>query len=171
MQGRAEAMWDFIVGLDGDSRASLLAHCVSLSLNAVRGVERRPLALAHAETLATTLDLDMTAYWKPTAARYLDRVTKAHVLAAVTEGVSDEAAGRIAGLKKPDMVAAAEPLLAGTGWLPALLRTVTPYHGQAETDPVDPGASVDLADLGAPVEVLALDAGLEPAQSESESES
>ena len=82
-----------------------------------------------------------------------------------------EAAGRIAGLKKPDMVAAAEPLLAGTGWLPALLRTVKPNHGQAEADPVDPGASVDLADLGAPVEVLALDAGLEPAQSESESES
>jgi hypothetical protein len=63
----AEAMWDFVVGLDGDSRASLLAHCVSLSLNAVHGFERRPLALAHAETLATALDLDMTAYWKPTA--------------------------------------------------------------------------------------------------------
>ncbi|OYW99320.1 MAG: chromosome partitioning protein ParB, partial [Caulobacter vibrioides] len=161
---RAEAMWDFIVGLDGDSRAALLAHCVSLSLNAVRGFERRPLALAHAETLATALDLDMTAYWKPTAARYLDRVTKAHVLAAVTEGVSAEAAGRIAGLKKPDMVAAAEPLLAGTGWLPALLRTVKPDHGQAEADPADPAAALDPADPGAPVEVLALDVGLEPVQ-------
>ena len=120
----AEAMWDFVFGLDGDSRASLLAHCVSLSLNAVRGFERRPLALAHAETLATALDLDMTAYWKPTAGRYLDRVTKAHVLAAVTEGVSAEAAGRIAGLRKPEMVAAAEPMLVQTPWLPALLRTV-----------------------------------------------
>ena len=120
----AEAIWDFVVGLDGDSRASLLAHCVSLSLNAVRGFERRPLALAHAETLATALDLDMTAYWKPTAGRYLDRVTKAHVLAAVTEGVSAEAAGRIAGLRKSEMVAAAEPMLVHTPWLPALLRTV-----------------------------------------------
>jgi ParB family chromosome partitioning protein len=120
----AEAMWDFVVGLDGDSRASLLAHCVSLSLNAVRGFERRPLALAHAETLATALDLDMTAYWKPTAGRYLDRVTKAHVLAAVAEGLSGEAAGRLAGLRKPEMVAAAEPMLVQTPWLPALLRTV-----------------------------------------------
>jgi ParB family chromosome partitioning protein len=145
---RAEAMWDFVVGLDGDSRAALLAHCVSLSLNAVRGVERRPLALAHAETLATALDLDMTAYWKPTAARYLDRVTKAHVLAAVTEGVSDEAAGRIAGLKKPDMVAAAEPLLAGTGWLPALLRTAKPDHGQVEAGPAEAaeGTEADATD-------------------------
>ncbi len=163
---RAEAMWAFIVGLDGDSRAALLAHCVSLSLNAVRGVERRPLALAHAETLAAALNLDMTAYWTPTAARYLDRVTKAHVLAAVTEGVSAEAAGRIAGLKKPDMVAAAEPLLAGTGWLPVLLRTAKPDHGQAEADPVDPAAALDLGGPGAPVEALALDGGLESAQDE-----
>ncbi len=167
---RAEAMWDFIVGLDGDSRAALLAHCVSLSLNAVRGFERRPLALAHAETLATALDLDMTAYWKPTAARYLDRVTKAHVLAAVTEGVSGEAAGRIAGLKKPDMVAAAEPLLAGTVWLPALLRTAKPDHGQAEADPADPAAALDPANPGAPVEVLALDVGLEPVQGADEAQ-
>ncbi len=131
---------------------------MSLSLNAVRGFERRPLALAHAETLATALDLDMTAYWKPTAGRYLDRVTKAHVLAAVTVGVSAEAAGRIAGLKKPDMVAAAEPLLGGSGWLPALLRTVKPDQGQGDAD------TDGSADPAAPVEAPALDADLEPAQ-------
>lgn len=147
----AEAMWGFVVGLDGDSRASLLAHCVSLSLNAVHGFERRPLALAHAETLATALDLDMTVYWKPTAARYLDRVTKAHVLAAVTQGVSPEAAGRIAGLKKPDMVAAAEPLLLETAWLPALLRTAKP------------GLSSDAAsgDFEPEAEALALQTGVD----------
>jgi ParB family chromosome partitioning protein len=143
---RPEAVWDFVVGLDGDSRAALLAHCVSLSLNAVRGVERRPLALAHAETLATALDLDMTAYWTPTAARYLGRVTKAHVLAAVAEGVSAEAADRIAGLKKPDMVAAAEPLLAGTGWLSALLRTARPDGGQAQAAKADAAAEADQAE-------------------------
>ena len=65
----------------------------------------------------------MNAYWSPTAERYLGRVTKACVLAAVAQGVSPEAAGRLENLKKPDMVEAAEPLLARTGWLPALLRT------------------------------------------------
>lgn len=57
---------------------------------------------------------------------YLGRVTKAHVLAAVREAVSDAAAGRIAGLKKTDMADAAEQLLAGTGWLPSVLRKTQP---------------------------------------------
>ena len=152
MPDRAEALWPFVVGLDGDSRAALLAHCVSLSVDAVRSFERRPAALLHAETLATALDLDMSAYWKPTATRYLDRVTKAHVLAAVSEGVSVEASGRIAGLKKPDMVAAAEPLLAQTGWLPTLLRTAKPQTEAVADDGAGPQADVvtdAVADEGA----------------------
>lgn len=40
------------------------------------------------------------------------------------EAKGSEAADRIAGLKKPEMAAAAEELLAGTGWLPDLLRTM-----------------------------------------------
>jgi len=141
MPTRPEDFWDFVVGLDGDSRASLLAHCVSLTLDGVRAWERRPLTvLAHVETLATALDLDMLAYWKPTAVRYLDRVTKAQVMAAVTEGVSQDAAKRLAGLKKPEMVAAAEPLLVEAGWLPALLRTARPQAVEPEPDPAGPSA-------------------------------
>jgi len=70
--------------------------------------------------------LDMTAHWTPTVRAYLGRVTKAHILAAVREAVSDEAAERIASLKKTDMADAAEQLLAGTGWLPAVMRTARP---------------------------------------------
>uniref|UniRef100_UPI00143887C0 ParB/RepB/Spo0J family partition protein n=1 Tax=Caulobacter sp. SSI4214 TaxID=2575739 RepID=UPI00143887C0 len=81
-------LWDFVVGLDLDSRMSLLAHCVGLSVNALHGYERRPAAWAHAEQLATALDLDMADWWAPTADRYLARVTKAHTLAAVSEAVS-----------------------------------------------------------------------------------
>jgi ParB family chromosome partitioning protein len=139
MPARTEDFWDFVVGLDGDSRASLLAHCVSLTLDGVRSWERRPLSLlAHVETLATALDLDMRAYWKPTAVRYLDRVTKAQIVVAVSDGVSGEAAARLAGLKKPDMVAAAEPLLVEAGWLPAVLRTVKPEATEPEVSEPDP---------------------------------
>lgn len=141
----AEAVWDFVVGLDGDSRASLLAHCVAMSLNAVRNWQRRPLALAHAERLATALDLDMTAYWSPTPERYLAKVTKAHILAAVAEGASTEAAGRLAGLKKDAMVEAAEPVLAGTGWLPPLLRTAA--RSVAEGAMASSGAAPETPDL------------------------
>jgi len=116
--------WAFVISLDGTDLLALIAHCAGLSVNAVRDpLDRRPAALAHAEALAGAASLDMTTTWSATAASYLGRVTKARILEAVGEAVSSEAALRIGGLKKPDMAAAAEGLLAGTGWLPPLLRT------------------------------------------------
>jgi ParB family chromosome partitioning protein len=57
---------------------------------------------------------------------------QAHILAAVREGVSNEAADRIADVKKQDVAEAAEQLLVGTAWLPALLRTPPAGQGSAE---------------------------------------
>ncbi|MCJ2876616.1 ParB N-terminal domain-containing protein [Rhizobium pusense] len=131
-------LWAFVAGLDHASLMALLAHCASLTVNAVRVQwEQKPNARATTEKLATATALDMTAHWPPTAQTYLGRVTKAHILAAVREGVSGEAAERIAGLKKPDMAQAAEQLLAGTGWLPSLLRTaraVSPDRESVDQD-------------------------------------
>lgn len=118
-----EAYWDFVVGLDADSRMSLMAHCVSLSLDAVRGWDNRPMPWKHADRLASALDLDMSDWWSPTAARYLGAVTKAQIVDAVTEGVSPEAGERLVGLKKAEMIEAAEPQLVAARWLPACLRT------------------------------------------------
>ena len=120
-------LWGFIVGLDQASVMALFAHCASLTINAVKQPwERKPRAHETADKLATALALDMTAHWTPTVRTYLGRVTKAHIAAAVREAVSDEAADRIAGMKKQPMAEAAEQLLAGTGWLPSLMRTPEP---------------------------------------------
>ena len=54
---------------------------------------------------------------------YLGRVTKARILEAVREARGDEAADRMAHLKKADMAQSAEQLLEGSGWLPEALRT------------------------------------------------
>ena len=136
---------------------SLLAHCVGLSVNAVHGFERRPAAWAHAEQLASALNLDMADWWSPTAERYLARVTKAHTLAAVREAVSPEAAERLRSEKKDALVAAAEPQLVAARWLPRLLRTASPRpdapdEGQdgaeAGVDPrYDEPAAQDLREL------------------------
>jgi len=122
---RAEDLWEALTEFDGDSRDALFAHCVAMTVNAVHEpYNRRPRALAHAGVLAATVGLDMgVAGWTPTADSYLGRVTKARILEAVREAKGDTAADHIAGLKKPEMVAAAEELLAGTGWLPEVLRT------------------------------------------------
>ena len=117
-------LWAFVVALDHDNRMALFAHCAALTVYAVNlPWDRRPQALAVADEVAEAVALDMTVYWTPTARTYFSRVTKAHILAAVRQAVSEEAAERMVGMKKQAMAEAAETLLAGTGWLPALLRT------------------------------------------------
>ncbi|MQB08000.1 ParB/RepB/Spo0J family partition protein [Agrobacterium tumefaciens] len=121
-------LWGFIAGLDHASVMALLAHCASLTINAVKLPWESGKRRAHetADKLATAVTLDMTAHWTPTVRTYLGRVTKAHILAAVREALGDEAAERIADKKKLEMAEAAEQLLAGTGWLPPALRTERP---------------------------------------------
>ncbi|MEY9543183.1 ParB family chromosome partitioning protein [Bradyrhizobium diazoefficiens] len=123
------ALWNFVAELDHDSRMALFAHCVALTVNAIKlPWDRRPRALATADRLAEAVSLDMTGYWRPTVRSYLGRVTKARILEAVSEGVSGEAAERMVDMKKVDMAEAAEQLLAATDWLPSLLRTAKPQE-------------------------------------------
>lgn len=117
-------LWDFVVTLDHDSRMALFAYCVALTVNAIKlPMERKPRAMETADKLAEAVALDMVALWTPTAQNYFGRVTKSHILAAVREAAGTEAADRVAGMKKQDMADAAEKLVDGTGWLPALMRT------------------------------------------------
>jgi ParB family chromosome partitioning protein len=132
----AADLWAFVQGLAATDLLDLLAHCASLTVNAVRTpFDRKPAAWAHADWLAEAVNLDMSGYWTPTVTSYLGRVTKARISEAVREAVSDEAAERIGGLKKPDMASEAEALLAGKGWLPSLLRAPVSMepevHGEA----------------------------------------
>ncbi|TCR94794.1 ParB/RepB/Spo0J family partition protein [Rhizobium sp. BK418] len=118
------SLFAFLVALDDVSRHALFAHCASLSVNAViEPWNRRPRAIAHADELARAIGFDMVeAGWAPTVEGYLGRVTKAHILQAVTEAKGNQTAEAIAHLKKADMAREAERLMAGTGWLPEPLR-------------------------------------------------
>jgi ParB family transcriptional regulator, chromosome partitioning protein len=117
-------LWDVLIGLNGDSRQALFAHCVGLTINATcQPYDRRPKAIAHADRVAEAVQLDMAAAgWRPTVAGYLGRVTKARILEAVREAKGEQAAQLIEDLKKADMAREAERLLEGTGWLPEPLR-------------------------------------------------
>jgi ParB family chromosome partitioning protein len=120
----SEGLWTFIQGLSDAERLDLLAHCVSLTANAIRTPRQcHGESEAHAAILAREVGLDMTAYWQPTAASYFARVSKERIVQAVREAVSDQAAQNIARLKKQAMAEAAEAALAGKGWLPAVLAT------------------------------------------------
>ena len=131
----ANNLWTFVEGLGAGDLLDLLAHCASLTVNAVRApFDRRPGAWAHADRLAQAVDLDMSGYWTATVASYLGRVTKARIGEAVREAVSEEAAERIGGMKKPDMASEAEALLAGKGWLPSLLRAPVPVEPEVQSE-------------------------------------
>jgi ParB family chromosome partitioning protein len=131
----AADLWTFVQGLAATDLLDLLAHCASLTVNAVRApFDRKPGAWAHADRLAQAVELDMGGYWTATVASYLGRVTKARIGEAVREAVSDEVAERIGGMKKPDMASEAEALLAGTGWLPSLLRAPVPAEPEVHAE-------------------------------------
>jgi len=130
----AADLWVFVEGLEATDLLRLLAHCASLTVNAVRApFDRKPGAWAHADRLAQAVELDMSGYWTATVASYLGRVTKARIGEAVREAVSDDAAERIGGMKKPDMASEAEALLAGKGWLPSLLRAPVPVEPEVQS--------------------------------------
>ena len=157
-------LWGVLETFDADSRDTLFAHCVSLSVNAVHEAwNRRPRAFAHADRLAQAVDLDMAVSWTPTAANFLGRVTKARILQAVAEGKGQRAADRIEHLKKVEMATEAETLLAGSGWLPEPLRT--PGRVPAPTAEVVEAEPVTGAELKA-VETVA-DGG-EPAAADND---
>lgn len=127
------ALWVALTALAHDEQMALLAHCVSLGVNAlyepVKGyggqVSAHGIAcrIAAADALASVVGLDMAeAGWAPTVDNYLGRVTKPRIIEAVREAKGDATAVLIEHLKKGDMAREAERLLEGTGWLPEPLR-------------------------------------------------
>ena len=157
--GDDQALWDWLDGLDDETRAALLAHCVSYGVNALfekvdrfggaglsqHGLDRR---FAEADRLQVATGLDMAeAGWRPTYDNYLGRVTKGRILEAVREAKGDQAAQLIDHLKKAEMAREAERLLDGTGWLPEPLRTFgDPEPMDGPTLPVEPDGT-DVAAL------------------------
>lgn len=65
---------------------------------------------------------DMDQHWKPTGKQYVSRVSADVVLAAVKEACGKEEAAAMSKLRKPELVARAEPLLTAKKWLPKVLR-------------------------------------------------
>lgn len=148
----ANQLWDVLIQLEPQEQMDLLAHCTSLSVNALYepanrynqgqvsayGVSKR---LQAADHLARTVGLDMAhAGWQPTASNYLNRVTKPRIMEAVREARGEETVHLIAHLKKGDMAKEAERLLEGSGWLPEPLRLIDLGDGgerATETTPIE----------------------------------
>jgi len=115
-------LWTFVTGLSDGERLDLLAHCVSLTVDAVVAPKSTGANLPPADILAAALGLDMATYWQPTAENYFGKLTKPAMLKTVREAVSPEAAQTMDALKKPEMAKRAEKLIGGKNWLPTVLQ-------------------------------------------------
>lgn len=96
----------------------LLQVCSALSLNAISASGKKETTTA----LAGVLNLQMREWWEPTGASYLGSVSKALIVDALNDAGLGEDAEAVAKMKKAEAVAKAEELLAGRGWVPAVLR-------------------------------------------------
>jgi ParB family transcriptional regulator, chromosome partitioning protein len=117
--GDPSRLLPWLIALPQGELCDVLALCTALTLNAVMsGDGSHP-----ADEVADACGLDMADWWEPTAAGYLHQVPKALILDALSEALSAEAAAPLAKLKKTELIAKAEVLLAGRRWLPAVLRS------------------------------------------------
>jgi ParB family chromosome partitioning protein len=109
----------WIYAQPGATLHGLLALAAAYGVDAVHGKNSRAPA---ADALADALKLDMASWWQPTADTYLGAVPKALAIEAVAEACGKDAAASLVSLKSAAVVAEAGKKLAGTGWLPKLLR-------------------------------------------------
>jgi ParB family chromosome partitioning protein len=121
----ADKLWGWLIEQDQKTLLAILAVCAGHTVDAVEkkhGSHEAPPSMHHGTELAEALKLDMAEYWQPSAKGYFGRVSKQQTLDAVAEAAGPGAKGSLAALKKADLANAAEKKMAGTGWLPAILR-------------------------------------------------
>jgi ParB family chromosome partitioning protein len=126
LSGDSGQLWNAIMELTPAELLDLIAVCAALSVDATHtktGDYSNRQRMVHADQLAETLRLDMSKHWTPTAESYFGRVSKKAICLAVAEAAGESVAFRIQDLKKPVMAAEAARLVAGSGWVPAVLRT------------------------------------------------
>jgi ParB family chromosome partitioning protein len=117
------ALWNWVLALPQDTLLSLLAFCAALSLNGIRTKnDSAPTRLHHADAVATALNMDMRNWFTPTADNFFSKVSKPHILEAMTEAGKAPNSNAPAKLKKGPLAELAEKTLAGTGWLPKPIR-------------------------------------------------
>ncbi len=122
--GTPDALWQWCLEQDQAVLLDLLAFCAARMVNAVQQKQDRPDSerLEHANSLGMAVNLDMKAWFTPSSDNYFSRVSRTLILDALTEARKQPVAPAWEKLKKSELSALAEREIAGTGWLPVILR-------------------------------------------------
>lgn len=139
-------LWDALKGMSREEHMQLLAFLAASTINVVvQKHEARHGQVQHSHILADALNYDIRKDWAPTSENFFGRVTKATILAAVTEARDEHMAERMSHMKKAGMAIEAQRLTEGTGWIPEPMRAEQPVPLDAEDDMDD--TDTDLPDF------------------------
>lgn len=119
--GRPVDVLPWLLSLTNSEAIGVLAPLVASTIDA--GTEdwsQRGQSSLAAQT-ARAAEVNMSDYWTPDAESYFGRITKAQIAQAVREAEGTTRPFDADG-KKADIAAAATRRVAGTGWLPGILR-------------------------------------------------
>jgi ParB family chromosome partitioning protein len=132
--GDSAHLFDHLQKMELDGLLELLARFVgrAYSVQASNPVRTQRYGFDPARGIEQALGMDLADWWAATPERYLNHVSKAKMVEAVTEACGAEAARPIEKMKKGEAVSAAAALLEGKRWLPSTLRPYpTPMTGDA----------------------------------------
>ncbi|KAF1697961.1 hypothetical protein CSC62_07385 [Pseudoxanthomonas jiangsuensis] len=110
---------DFLLKQTDAWRLELQAALVAAHFSGISGSEQ---GHAGVDAIHRITGFDMADHWTPASDGFLARIHGDLVTEAVVEAKGKAEATTLTGLKKADRAAQAGKLLAGTGWLPKLLR-------------------------------------------------
>ncbi|MDB5687264.1 MAG: chromosome partitioning protein ParB family, partial [Rhizorhabdus sp.] len=102
--------YDAFCALGDDARASWLGWAIARTLRAIPAGQRGSAFLDH---IGRKLDIDVAAWWRPSAANYFDRISKPSILGLLEDVGGAELRHRYAASKKHDLALSAERLFAG----------------------------------------------------------
>ncbi|MBT0667408.1 ParB N-terminal domain-containing protein [Novosphingobium profundi] len=109
--GDACQRYDAFCALADEARAAWLAWAIARTLHAVTAGRKGEVFINH---LGAKLDIDVAAWWRPTATNYFDRLSsKAAILAHLEEIGGQELASRYGASRKHELATSAERLFAG----------------------------------------------------------
>ncbi|WP_454888837.1 ParB/RepB/Spo0J family partition protein [Sphingobium indicum] len=129
----AEARFQWVLALDDDAVARMLAACSGALIDARQGKYAEKERLQSADRIARAANLDMREHWEG-GVEFFGAISKKAMMAALTEACGPQAAENCAKLRKQDLALACADRIPGRGWLPPALLTPEAPVAEVEAD-------------------------------------
>lgn len=133
----AEDRFQWVLGLEDEAVARMLAACTGALIDARQGKFAEVERLRSVDRIARAAKLDMREHWEG-GVEFFGAITKKAMLTAMTEACGPQAAENVAKLGKQDLALACADRIPGRGWLPPALVTPDAPSPEPEAEADEP---------------------------------